>query len=314
MVASGAHVPVLLDAVLAGLAMRPDGHYVDATFGRGGHSAAMIERLNSQGRLLALDRDPESVAAARQRYADDSRVTVTKASFSLLAQAVETAGMMGQVHGVLLDLGVSSPQLDDPERGFSFTHDGPLDMRMDPDAGEPVSEWLMRAEEAEIKRLLRDYGDETHAGRIARAIVSARQQQPIVRTHELAEIIRAAVPKRFHEPGRHPATRAFQALRIFINRELDELRAVLPQTLDVLAAGGRLVVISFHSLEDRIVKRFLREASRGDPYPIDLPVPADALQPQLKLVGGAHRPTPAEVDENPRARSAVLRVAERCAA
>lgn len=314
MVASGAHVPVLLDAVLAGLAMRPDGHYVDATFGRGGHSAAMIERLNSQGRLLAMDRDPEAVAAARQRYADDSRVTVTKASFSLLAQAVETAGMMGQVHGVLLDLGVSSPQFDNPERGFSFTHDGPLDMRMDPDAGEPVSEWLMRAEEAEIKRLLRDYGDETHAGRIARAIVRAREQQPITRTHELADIISAAVPKRFHEPGRHPATRAFQALRIFINRELDELRAILPQTLDVLAAGGRLVVISFHSLEDRIVKRFLREASRGDPYPIDLPVPADALQPQLKLVGGVHRPTPAEVDENPRARSAVLRVAERCAA
>lgn len=294
--------------------MRADGHYVDATFGRGGHSAAVLERLDSRGRLLLLDRDPEAIALARHRYAGEDRVTVVQTTFSQLAQAVGAADMMGQVHGVLLDLGVSSPQLDEPTRGFSFTHDGPLDMRMNPATGEPVSDWLALAAETDIRQVLRDYGDEKHAGRIARAIVAARAEQPITRTHQLAGIIKGAVPRRFHEPGFHPATQSFQALRIFINRELDELRAVLPQTLDVLASGGRLAVISFHSLEDRIVKRFLREASRGDPYPIDLPVQAAALNPQMKRIGGARHADAAEVASNPRARSAVLRVAERCAA
>ncbi len=308
-----AHTPVLLEAVLESLAIRPDGHYVDATFGRGGHSAAIIARLNSQGRLLALDRDPSAASVARQQHADDARITVVQASFSLLAQAVEKAGMMGQVHGVLLDLGVSSPQLDDPARGFSFMHDGPLDMRMDPASGQPLSEWLEKADEIEIKQVLRDYGEESHARRIARAIDTARRQQPITRTGQLADIVKSAIPMRFHEPGRHPATKSFQALRIFINRELEELRAVLPQTLDVLTAGGRLVVISFHSLEDRIVKRFMREESRGDPYPIDLPVPASALKPRLRLIGSARHAHGDEIAANPRARSAVLRVAERCA-
>lgn len=300
------HAPVLLQAVIEALAVRTDGRYVDTTFGRGGHSAAILERLGPDGRLLIMDRDPDAIAWAERVHGNDRRVMVVRGSFTLLEQAVEKAGMTGCINGVLIDLGVSSPQLDDPARGFSFMHDGALDMRMDPDAGEPVADWLNRAGQADIARVLRDYGEEPHARRIASAIVAAR---PLRRTRELADVIAAAVPRR--EPGRHPATRAFQALRIFINRELDELRAVLPQALRVLAPGGRLAVISFHSLEDRIVKRFMREESRGDPYPEGLPVPASALHPRLRLVGGARRPDAAEIEHNPRARSAVMRVAER---
>lgn len=299
-------MPVLLHAVVESLAIEPAGHYVDATFGRGGHSAAILQCLGPDGRLLVMDRDPEAAAWAEQQYGDDQRVVVVRGSFTLLEQVVEKAGMTGRINGVLIDLGVSSPQLDDPARGFSFMHDGALDMRMDPQTDMPVADWLNRAAEEDIARVLRDYGEEPHARRIARAIVAAR---PFSRTRELAEVIAAAVPRR--EPGRHPATRAFQALRIFINRELDELRAVLPQTLRVLAPGGRLAVISFHSLEDRIVKRFMREESRGDPYPAGLPVPASALQPRLRRIGAARRPDAAEIESNPRARSAVLRVAER---
>lgn len=301
-----AHVPVLLHAVVEGLAIRPAGSYVDATFGRGGHSAAILQRLGPDGRLLVMDRDPEAAASAEQQYEKDQRVVVVRGSFTLLEKAVEKAGMTGRINGVLIDLGVSSPQLDDPARGFSFMQDGALDMRMDPTVGEPVAAWLNRASLDDIVCVLRDYGEEPHARRIARAIVAAR---PLHRTRQLAEVIAAAVPRR--EPGRHPATRAFQALRIFINRELDELRAVLPQTLRVLAPGGRLAVISFHSLEDRIVKRFMREESRGDPYPAGLPVPASELHPGLRLVGGALHPDETEIERNPRARSAVLRVAER---
>jgi len=308
------HLPVLLNAVLAGLAVRPEGFYVDATYGRGGHSSAILQRLNDDGRLLVMDRDPAAIAAAEQRFAEDERVEVVQGSFTLLKQAVENAQMTGRVQGVLLDLGVSSPQLDDPARGFSFMHDGPLDMRMDTSVGQSAADWLANAKEADISRVLREFGDERHARRIARAIGQAREAAPIERTGRLAQIISDAIPKRFHEPGRHPATKSFQALRIFINGELDELRAVLPQLLDVLAPGGRLAVISFHSLEDRIVKRFLREQSRGDPYPVDLPVPASALNPSLKLIDGAQHAEAGEIEQNPRARSAVLRVAERCAA
>lgn len=313
-VAADSHKPVLLEAVLEGLAVRPDGHYVDATFGRGGHSAAILQRLDERGRLLLLDRDPAAITVARQRFADEGRVDVIQGSFTLLKQAVEKTGMTGRINGLLLDLGVSSPQLDDATRGFSFMHDGPLDMRMDPGSGQSVADWLKVAEEHDISRVLRDYGDERHARRIARAICSAREAKPVTRTLELADIVSQAVPKRFHEPGRHPATKTFQALRIFINRELDELRAVLPMAVDVLAPGGRLVVICFHSLEDRIVKRFMRDESRGDPYPADLPVPAAALRPRLRLIGSARHPAADEIAVNPRARSAVLRVAERCAA
>lgn len=308
------HRPVLLETVLEGLAVRPDGNYVDATFGRGGHSSAILQRLDDRGRLLVMDRDPAAIRTARQRFVDDTRVEVVQGSFSLLKEAVEKAGMTGSVHGVLLDLGVSSPQLDDPARGFSFMHDGPLDMRMDPGTGQPVADWLQYAEENEISRVLRDYGDERHARRIARAICNARNTAGIRTTGQLAEIVSAAVPKRFHEAGRHPATKTFQALRIYINRELEELQTVLPMTLDVLAPGGRLAIICFHSLEDRMVKRFLRDESRGDPYPADLPVPASALRPRLRLIGGARHPAAEEIAANPRARSAVLRIAERCAA
>lgn len=311
--AGGTHNPVLLEAVLNGLAVQPGGYYVDATFGRGGHSAAILERLGRDGRLLVMDRDPAAIKTARQRYATDARIEVVQGSFTVLAQVAEKAGMTGRIQGVLLDLGVSSPQFDDAERGFSFMHDGPLDMRMDPDSSPSAADWLAAAEEGDIVQVLREYGEERHARRIARAIVAARDSHPITRTAQLADIIGQAVPKRFHEPGRHPATKTFQALRIFINRELDELRAVLPMALEVLAVGGRLAVISFHSLEDRIVKRFMREESRGDPYPADLPVPAAALKPRLRLIGGARRPDADEIAGNPRARSAVMRVAERLA-
>jgi len=308
------HQPVLLEAVLEGVAVRPDGRYVDATFGRGGHSSAILQKLGEHGRLLVMDRDPAAIAMARRVHGADPRVEAVKGSFTLLKQVVGKAGMTGSIDGVLLDLGVSSPQLEDPARGFSFLRDGPLDMRMDPEQGQPAADWLASAGAGEIARVLRDYGEERYARRIARAVVTARAGKSITRTGELAEIVSNAIPKRFHEPARHPATKTFQALRIFINGELEQLRAVLPMTLEVLAPGGRLAVIAFHSLEDRIVKRFLRDESRGDPYPADLPVPAAALTPRLRLIGGARHAEADEIAANPRARSAVLRVAERCSA
>lgn len=302
------HDPVMRAEVLEALAVRPDGVYVDATYGRGGHARAVRRRLGGSGRLLVMDRDPEAVAAARAELGADPRVAVAHAPFSRLAGVVRGAGLAA-ADGVLLDLGVSSPQLDDPRRGFSFSADGPLDMRMDPGSGEPASAWLNRAEAGEIARVLRRYGEEPHAGRISRAIVAARGEGPIETTGRLARIIAAAVPRA--EPGRHPATRSFQAIRIFINRELEELEAALQQALEVLSPGGRLVVVSFHSLEDRIVKRFLRRHARGDDFPPGVPVTADRLRPRLRLLGRARRPAAAEVAANPRARSAVLRAAER---
>lgn len=301
------HHPVLLQEVLEALAVRTDGIYVDATFGRGGHAAAILERLGPEGRLYAMDRDPEAIVAA-QRFEPDRRFHITRGSFAMLGAMAQAAGIEGRVSGVLLDLGVSSPQLDDPRRGFSFLGDGPLDMRMDPEQGMSAADWLGQASEQEIVRVLKVYGEERFARRIARAILAARQQAPITRTGRLAEIIAAAVPKR--EPGRHPATRSFQAIRIHVNRELEELETVLPQAVDLLAPGGRLAVISFHSLEDRLVKRFMRRECKGEELPLDLPVTGTS-QGRLRLVGKARHAGEAEVQANPRARSAVLRVAER---
>ncbi len=305
------HRPVLLDEVLAALAVRADGVYIDATFGRGGHAGAILERLGPEGRLLGLDKDPQALAEAGRRFGADERFAIERGSFAQLGRHVQQRGWEGKVNGILLDLGVSSPQLDDASRGFSFRNDGDLDMRMDPEQGRSAAQWLASASEREIADVLYQYGEERHSRRIARAIVGARAEAPITRTARLAEIIRAAHPGR--EPGRDPATRSFQGIRIFINAELDDLRECLPQALAALAPGGRLAVISFHSLEDRIVKRFMRDEAKGDRFPPGLPVPQSALNPRLRVVGKAIRAGEREVAQNPRARSAVLRVAERLA-
>jgi 16S rRNA (cytosine1402-N4)-methyltransferase len=303
------HRPVLFAEALEGLAVVPDGLYVDGTFGRGGHSGAILQRLGGEGRLLAIDKDPEAVAYAEERFAGDHRFVIRQGSFAQLGMLLDELGWNGRVAGILLDLGVSSPQLDQNARGFSFMSDGPLDMRMDNRQGVSAADWLAQAEAAEIAHVLRAYGEERFSRRIAAAIVREREEAPILGTARLAQIISAAVPVR--EKGKHPATRSFQAIRIYINRELDDLQACLPQTVPALAAGGRLAVISFHSLEDRIVKRFIRDASRGDHFPAGVPVTQDRLRPRLKRIGGAIRPSPQEVDENPRSRSAVLRLAQR---
>jgi 16S rRNA (cytosine1402-N4)-methyltransferase len=302
------HVPVLLAEVVRALNIEPNGIYVDATYGRGGHASAMLPLLSAQGRLIAFDRDPAAVADAQARFAGEARVQICHAPFSELAPQLQALGMLGRVNGILLDLGVSSPQLDEPARGFSFRTEGPLDMRMNPQAGESAAQWLARAEEEEIVRVLRELGEERFARRIARAIVRARAEQPIVTTAQLRELVARAVPTR--ERGKDPATRTFQAIRIHVNRELEELAAALPQAVAALAPHGRLAVISFHSLEDRMVKRFLRAESRREhPLP-DLPVEIDTPG-RLRLVGKKILPGADEVQRNPRARSAVLRVAER---
>jgi len=295
--------------VAEALNIRADGVYVDATYGRGGHAREILSRIGPQGRLLAMDRDPDAVAAAQRDWGGDTRFRIVRGSFSMLGDHILELGLEGCISGIVLDLGVSSPQLDDPGRGFSFSADGPLDMRMDPDRGISAAEWLEFADEGEIRGLLKSLGEERFAARIARAIVARRREAPLRTTGELAALVAEAVPTR--EPGKHPATRTFQAIRMHVNRELDELRSVLPQTLRALAPAGRLAVISFHSLEDRIVKRFMRDAARGDAFPPDLPVTADVMRPMLRLVGRAQHPSEAEVAANPRARSAVLRVAER---
>lgn len=303
------HRPVLFEEVLEALAIRPDGIYLDGTFGRGGHSAAILEQLGENGRLLAMDKDPQAVAVARQRFAGDPRFTIVRGSYTMLGQEVEQRGWKGKVAGILLDLGVSSPQLDDPSRGFSFRHDGPLDMRMDPDSGISAAEWLASAREAEIARVLKEYGEERFAKRIARAIVRERELTPITTTARLAKIVAEANPK--WERDKHPATRSFQAIRIYINGELEELEQVLAQSVEVLAPGGRLAIISFHSLEDRRVKRFIRDEARGGDFPPDLPVTEAQMRRRLRAVGKDIRAGERELAENPRARSAVLRVAER---
>jgi 16S rRNA (cytosine1402-N4)-methyltransferase len=305
------HQPVLLEEAVQGLDLKADGKYVDGTFGRGGHSGAILARLGPQGRLLALDKDPAAIEVARQRFGDDPRFLIRQDSFANLKQQVDSLGWLGQVDGILLDLGVSSPQLDEAARGFSFQQEGPLDMRMDTRQGPTAAEWLAQAPEQEIARVLKDYGEERFAKRIARAIVRARSEQPVDTTGKLAAIVAAAVPTR--EPGKDPATRSFQAIRIYINHELEDLEACLAQVLDILKPGGRLVVISFHSLEDRLVKRFIRDQSRGDGFPPDLPVThlQVSQQHRLRPVGKPVRAGEEELARNPRARSAIMRVAER---
>jgi len=303
------HVPVLKDEVLHYLAVRPDGVYVDGTFGRGGHSRAILAGLGPDGRLLALDRDPVAVAAGEELAATDPRFRIRHSRFSALGAVLADEGLAGRVQGILLDIGVSSPQLDDPARGFGFRADGPLDMRMDPGAGVSAADWLAVAAEDDIAGVLWRYGEERASRRIARAIVVARTAEPVRTTGQLAAIIAGVVRG---EPGRHPATRSFQAIRIHINAELDELEAALAAARAALAVGGRLCVISFHSLEDRLVKRFMRDHSRVDPALRRLPVVPDSARPDLALVTTRGvRAGDAELVANPRARSAVLRVAER---
>ena len=302
------HVPVLLQPALDALEVRPDGIYVDGTYGRGGHSSAILARLGPAGRLVAVDRDPEAVADASRRFGGDERVTVCRAGFADIARLARELDIEGRVSGLLLDLGVSSPQLDEAERGFSFREDGPLDMRMDPESGESAAAWLARAGEDEIARVIKEYGEERFARRIARSIVMARTEQPIERTAELAAVVaRAAGPG---PADRHPATRTFQAIRIFINAELAQLEQALADGIDVLEPGGRFVVISFHSLEDRLVKRAFRAAARPPAASRRLPM-APSFTPRLKLVGSLIRPDEREERDNPRARSARMRVAEK---
>lgn len=309
MAAQGSHRTVLLEEAVDALAIHADGAYVDATFGRGGHSRLILDRLGPRGRLIALDRDPEAVAAASR--ISDARFNMAHASFTELAGVLERLGLKG-VDGVLLDLGVSSPQLDDAARGFSFRRDGPLDMRMDTSRGQTAAQWLATADEAEIREVIRDYGEERFAKQIAKAIVAARQRGPVVTTGQLADIVGTAV--RTREKNKDPATRTFQAVRIYLNQELAHLSLALPHIVELLTPGGRLAVISFHSLEDRIVKRFLRDAARAD-VPLRLPLRESELpQPRLRLIGRPVRPSAEEIAANPRARSATLRVAERTGA
>lgn len=301
------HLPVLVAESMQALAINPVAVYVDATFGRGGHARALLARLGPEGRVLAFDRDPEAIRAGA--LLPDARLQLEQRRLSEVPARLRELGLAGRLAGLLLDLGVSSPQLDTPARGFSFLHDGPLDMRMDPSAGEPLSLWLAGASVAEITRVLRDYGEERHAGRIARAIDRERARGAIATTATLARLIERAVPRR--EPGKHPATRSFQAFRIVINEELQELRACLAGAVELLATGGRLAVISFHSLEDRIVKHFIRDAARGPRLPKSVPVRGELAEGPLRPIGAAMRPAASEIARNPRARSAILRVAER---
>ncbi len=307
---AGSHTPVLLNAAIESLKVRADGTYVDCTFGRGGHSRQILERLGSSGRLIAFDRDPAAIAARGD--IDDLRLQLEHERFSRLREVLGKRDVE-QVDGILFDLGVSSPQLDDAARGFSFRFDAPLDMRMDTSRGPTAAQWLADASEREIGEVIRDYGEERFARQIAAAIVAARARRPVATTRELARIVAQAVHTR--EPRQDPATRSFQALRIRLNQELEELTQALPQCVELLTAGGRLVTISFHSLEDRIVKRFLREQSQPPQLPKRLPLRAKELPlPKLRLIGKARRADAAEIIANPRARSAILRVAERTGA
>lgn len=304
------HTTVLLDDAVGGLNIQPEGIYIDGTFGRGGHSRLILSQLGEKGRLIAIDRDPQAIAAAEQ--IDDPRFSIIHGPFSHLGDYVESLGLVGKIDGILLDLGVSSPQLDDAERGFSFMRDGPLDMRMDPSQGESAAQWLMRAAEEDIAFVIKTYGEEKFGKRIARAIVERNRLAPMTRTKELAEVIAAAMPVK--DKHKHPATRSFQAIRIWINSELEEIERALASSIKALAPKGRLSIISFHSLEDRLVKRFMRTHSRGVQVPAGVPM----TEAQIQALGGRELrslgksvPGPAEVAENPRARSSVLRIAER---
>ncbi|MBV7561603.1 16S rRNA (cytosine(1402)-N(4))-methyltransferase RsmH [Pseudomonas sp. sia0905] len=305
------HITVLLEEAVAALSPRADGCYVDGTFGRGGHSRLILERIGPGGRLLGFDKDPLAIATGNTLAAEDGRFVVVQRSFAELADELAVRGLAGQVSGILLDLGVSSPQLDDAERGFSFLNDGPLDMRMDPSRGVSAAQFIATADEDEIARVFKEYGEERFAKRMARAVVARRQEQPFERTADLAQVLTVANPA--WEKGKNPATRAFQGLRIHVNNELGDLERGLDAALENLEVGGRLVVISFHSLEDRIVKQFMRKHAKGeiDKLPRDLPIIPKAFEPRLKLIGKPQFACEAELKANPRSRSAVMRVAEK---
>ena len=311
MTSSYNHITVLLDEAIAALAVQPAGRYVDGTFGRGGHSRLILQTLGAEGRLLGFDKDPLAIAAGQALAAEDGRFVVVQRSFAELGAELQARDLAGQLDGVLLDLGVSSPQLDDPERGFSFMKDGPLDMRMDPSRGVSAATWIASASEEEIARVFKEYGEERFAKRMARAVVNRRIEQPFERTADLASVLTVANPA--WEKGKNPATRAFQGLRIFINNELGDLEQGLEAALEGLAVGGRLVVISFHSLEDRIVKQFMRRQVKGEPdnLPRGLPIIPEKFIPRLKLIGKPQFASDAETRANPRSRSAVMRVAEK---
>ena len=299
----------MVGEVMQALNVQDSGTYVDATFGRGGHTRAILECLGPEGRVLAIDRDPEACAASRNLFPAETRLTVVHAPFSDLSKILHARNLAQRVIGIVLDLGVSSTQLDQPQRGFSFSRPGPLDMRMDPTSGETAAEWLARVGEKDLYHVLRELGEERFARRIARQVVQQREETSICTTTTLSKLVADVIPTR--ERSKHPATRSFQAIRIHVNRELDELESVLPQAVDALIARGRLVVISFHSLEDRLVKRFMRKAASGDSYPPDLPVTHARLRPTLRTVGKPLRPTISEVAVNVRSRSAILRTAEK---
>ncbi len=305
------HITVLLDEAIEALAVRADGCYIDGTFGRGGHSRLLLEQLGTDGRLLGFDKDPLAIATGQALAAEDGRFVIVQRSFAEMASQAQQLGLSGKVSGILLDLGVSSPQLDDPSRGFSFMNDGPLDMRMDPDRGISAAQFIAQAPEEEIARVFKEYGEERFARRMARAVVERRVQQPFERTGDLAEVLKVANPA--WEKHKHPATRAFQGLRIHVNNELADLEAGLQSALDILAVGGRLVVISFHSLEDRIVKLFMRRLEKGeaDTLPRNLPVQVQRFEPVIRTLGKARFASEEELKANPRSRSAVMRVAEK---
>jgi len=303
------HYSVLLEESMKALNIQSAGYYIDATFGRGGHATAILKELDSEGHFLAIDKDPEAIKCAEQLAQRDSRVEVKHGSFNNLKDYVEELNWAGKVNGVLLDLGVSSPQLDNAERGFSFKNDGPLDMRMDPTTGLSAAQWIAVASEQEIAKVLKDFGEERFAKRIARAIVAEQAVKAITTTSRLSKIVAEANPK--WEKGKDPATRSFQAIRIFINNELGDLEIILDNILDVLAPKGRFVIISFHSLEDRIVKRFIKKQAKGDDFPKGLPVTTSQLNPKVKIIGKAIKASEQEIADNIRARSAVMRIAEK---
>jgi 16S rRNA (cytosine1402-N4)-methyltransferase len=303
------HQTVLLAQAVAALRIKPEGVYVDGTYGRGGHSQMILEQLAPAGRLIIIDKDADAVADAERRFGADPRTYIYRGSFAALNDILAGMPELQGVDGILLDLGVSSPQLDEGERGFSFRQSGPLDMRMDQAAGLSAAEWLMQVDEQTLAGIIKEYGEERFSKRVARAILRARDEAPISTTTQLAAIVAQAIPTR--ERGKDPATRTFQAIRIYLNQELEDLTQCLEASIDLLNSGGRLVVISFHSLEDRIVKRFMRKQSQGDQLPIDLPIQHVEVNAKLKLIGKAIKPDEDEIKHNARARSAIMRVAER---
>jgi 16S rRNA (cytosine1402-N4)-methyltransferase len=310
MTAQFQHVSVLMQETLDALDIDPNGTYIDGTFGRGGHSGQILARLSEQGRLQAIDQDPQAIAAA-EKFANDHRFAIAHTRFSNMLSVAEEANLLGKVDGILLDIGVSSPQLDDADRGFSFMKDGPLDMRMDPTSGRSAAQWLAEAELEDITFVIKKYGEEKFGRRIAHKIIETRDQTPILTTKQLADLVDEAVPVK--DKHKHPATRTFQAIRIYINSELEEIQTALQASLDVLKPGGRLVVISFHSLEDRIVKQFIKKQSKGVAFPRGLPLTDAQLKQNLtlKAVGKAIKPSDEEINDNPRSRSSVLRVAQK---